>query len=510
MRALIRAGKLPQEVLRPEAAFQRGRNGVFGSNVGNLLFSDAVYRTVNTPGAELIPDAFTTERSGVDATHVARINSEFDHFVLPLANAFRPAFIPSLNNLSSVIEKLRIPVTVIGVGAQLSGTDGSSVGDLPASMAAPVARFMRAVLGASPKVGVRGEFTREYLDSLGFGDQHVEVIGCPSLLDRSEYRITKRVSALSRESVIAFNAVPSLSTMGEVLEAHRARFPETYYVQQEHRELALLMWGQPIQGKLARAFPRTIDHPNYHRDILRFFVDPAAWRDFLAHCDFSFGNRIHGNIAALTAGTPAVLLSHDSRTRELADYHRIPYEAMPSSADAVRAEDLYEKADYSAFHAVQSENVRRYAAFLDAAGLQNIHAPGNENPEYERTLAAVPVGRPTLSLAVEDRLTVVSRINWLWQGVDEDQLRTAYSHDPPFVPSSDISVDPDAVLRGRTRERLKSTEIQIDDLRRSVAALRAEVDEVRRWSTRPLAVVPEGSLLRRAARRVRRLLKGSK
>ncbi len=511
MRALIRAGKLPEEVLRPEAALQRGGNGVFGSNVGNLLFSDAVYRTLNTPGTELIPDAFTTERDGVDAAHIARINDEFEHFVLPLANAFRPAFLPALNRLSSVIEKLRIPVTVIGVGAQLSGAQGTRIDDMPTSLTAPVTRFMRAVLASSPKVGVRGEFTRQYLEALGFGEQDVEVIGCPSLLDRAEYRITKSVPSLSAESMLAFNAVPSLSVMGEVLEAHRARFPQTYYVQQEHRELALLMWGQPIEGKLAGAFPRTIDHPNYRKDLLRFFVDPSAWREFLARCDFSFGNRIHGNIAALTAGTPAVLLSHDSRTRELADDHRIPYVAMPSSAEAVRAEELYENADYDAFHAVQPENVRRYASFLDAAGLANVHAAGNENPAYERVLAAAPTGQPVRSLAVEDPTVFVSRINWLWQGVDVDQLRTADSYAPPFVPSSDISVDSDvSSLVGRSPERLKSAEKQIDDLRRTVAALRAEIEEVRRWSTRPMAVIPEGSLVRRAARRFRLLLRSSK
>ncbi|PYD00213.1 polysaccharide pyruvyl transferase family protein [Microbacterium esteraromaticum] len=512
MRALIRAGKRPEEVLRPEAALQRGRNGVFGSNVGNLLFSDAVYRTLKVPGTELIPDAFTTEREGVDTRHIARINAEMDHFVLPLANAFRPAFLPALNRLTNVIEKLDIPVTVIGVGAQLSASAGSRVEDMPTSLTAPVTRFMRAVLKSSPKVGVRGEFTREYLEALGFGSQDVEVIGCPSLLDRAEYRVAKRVAELSAESMIAFNAVPSLDLMGDVLNAHRERFPNTYYVQQEHRELALLMWGQPIEGKLARAFPRTVDHPNYTRDLLRFFVDPAAWRDFLARCDFSFGNRIHGNIAALTAGTPAFLLAHDSRTRELADYHRIPFTAMPAVAEEIRVEELYENADYGAFHAVQPENLSRYVSFLDAAGLPSVHVPGNENPEYDEVVNSAPTGQPVRSLAVEESSVFVSRLNWLWQDIDVDQFRTAYSYAPPFVPSDDISVgnvEAASLLRKAPRH-FASMERQIDDVRRTVEALRAEVKEVRRWSTRPMAAIPEGSLIRRAARRLRAMLRSTK
>ena len=34
-------------------------------------------------------------------------------------------------------------------------------------------RFVAAVLDHSPSIGVRGEFTRDYLRGLGFGDEHV-------------------------------------------------------------------------------------------------------------------------------------------------------------------------------------------------------------------------------------------------------------------------------------------------------------------------------------------------
>ena len=49
-----------------------------------------------------------------------RANSEFDVFVVPMANAFRADFVDSLDRLTDFIERLTIPVVVVGVGAQSS------------------------------------------------------------------------------------------------------------------------------------------------------------------------------------------------------------------------------------------------------------------------------------------------------------------------------------------------------------------------------------------------------
>ena len=81
--------------------------------------------------------------------------------------------------------------------------------------------------------------------------------------------------------------------------------------------------GKRMNAVAAKGAPITLDHPLIRSDRVRFFLDPKTWFDHLAQYDFSFGTRIHGNIAALLAGTPALLLAHDSRTLELAEYHEI-------------------------------------------------------------------------------------------------------------------------------------------------------------------------------------------
>ena len=154
---LIRAHKSPFTVADADTTY---RQNLIGNNTGNLVFSQAVYRLLSTADAHL-------ETSGLARSHPRVVNSRFDHVVIPLANAFRPSYIETLDALSNLIEQLTIPVTVLGVGSQAS-LDGVYRG---ADAVKPATtRFVRAVLNHSPSIGVRGEQTRDYLQSLGFGD----------------------------------------------------------------------------------------------------------------------------------------------------------------------------------------------------------------------------------------------------------------------------------------------------------------------------------------------------
>ena len=107
---LIRAHKNPFTVADADTTY---RQNLIGNNTGNLVFSQAVYRLLSTPEAHL-------ETSGLVGSQRRAINSRFDHVVIPLANAFRLSYIERLDALSSLIEQLTIPVSVLGVGSQAS------------------------------------------------------------------------------------------------------------------------------------------------------------------------------------------------------------------------------------------------------------------------------------------------------------------------------------------------------------------------------------------------------
>jgi hypothetical protein len=388
---LIRAHKNPFTVADADTTY---RQNLIGNNTGNLVFSQAVYRLLSVAGA-------TVETSGLARSHPRVINSRFDHVVIPLANAFRSSYIETLDALSNLIEQLTIPVTVLGVGSQasLKGVyKGADTVD-PATT-----RFVRAVLNHSPSIGVRGEHTRDYLKSLGFGDEHVKVIGCPSMfMYGPNLKVEKKVESLRYDSPIAFNVSPYVPEMGPLSLYAADHFPNLVYMAQNIQTLELMLYGSYPKGKRMNAMaasgaPITLDHPLIRSDRVRFFLDPKTWFEHLAQYDFSFGTRIHGNIAALLAGTPALLLAHDSRTLELAEYHEIPHRTISSIEDDADALSLYAECDWNRLNKAHPDRWDAFASFLGEHRLTNVYDEGQDPSEFDNRLAATDFPPPVRTL----------------------------------------------------------------------------------------------------------------
>jgi Polysaccharide pyruvyl transferase len=357
---LLRAPKDTFEIVSPERTAERN---LIGSNSGNLVFLAAMQRILSAPDVSIDVDRFRIQPGAA-----AAINERYDAYVIPLANAFRLSYEPHLRRMTELIRQLRIPVIIAGVGAQ---ADIHYRTDRLERMEPAVRAFMSAVLDRSPSVGVRGELTRDYLVGLGFRD--VEVIGCPSLFIHGDrLRIDKRVEALDRTSRISINVSPYVKAMGGIAVSHAERYPNLRYVAQDLATLELLLWG-PAGAQPAADDPRPIhlSHPLLQDGRVAFFVDPWPWFDLLSKMDFSFGTRIHGNIAALIAGTPAVVLAHDSRTLELARYFDIPHRSMADVPADVDAAELYAWADFTKFNEGHAARWATFADFLGRNGLDH-------------------------------------------------------------------------------------------------------------------------------------------
>ncbi|MFK4728231.1 polysaccharide pyruvyl transferase family protein [Agromyces mediolanus] len=430
MRILIRGGKPPHVPLAPEPSLARWGWGIFGANVGNTLFLESVYRAVNTPSSEVTVDSLYVELTKRPDEIAAEINERFDLYVIPLANAFRGAFLPSLKRLTAVISRLDIPVVVVGVGGQAeigSAMSGSDVDEA-------TTEFVRAVLQRSSSVGVRGEDTARYLLSLGFGPDDVPVIGCPSLFDHAGDLVIREDDAeLGPESPIAMNITPSAG-VEELVRHNTARYPRLTYIPQEHHELAMLLWGTDAAAGHPE-LPLHTGHPLYQEDRIRFFLDPRTWLGFMREQRFAFGTRIHGTIAALAAGTPGVLLAHDARTLELARYHRIPHRLLADGElDAAR---LHAAASFDDFNGFMPEAFRRYVYFLSQNGVPNIHQPGEANPEYAELLDAVAFPPGVRTFANEStpfERELLRKLEWLRQGAAEDKNRWRGGYVPEWKP----------------------------------------------------------------------------
>lgn len=409
-RLLLRAHRNP--FTTPSAARVLARNLV-GDNVGNLVFSYAVQRTLSVPGSSV--DVARLNRARTLSPE--EIAERYDHVVIPLANAFRKRFLPNLDAISETIEKLEIPVTVVGVGVQ------SAVGErvrAPRQVGESVTRFVRAVLEHSPSIGVRGEWTAEYLEGLGFGSDHVEVIGCPSMfLHGDQLPLRRSTRPLDPRGPVAFNLSPYLPKMAPVVEDQVARYPGLVYFAQDIKTLGLLLEGSSDRTVIDERLPIHADHPLIAEGRTRFPLDATTWMEALATYPFSYGTRIHGNIAALLAGTPAYVLAHDARTLELARYHQIPHRRIDVDVDGVDAAALYAEADWTPMQAGHAERFGRYSAFLHSHGLSHVFDPGQAagaqafDERIARKTFPPPVGEPVVgvgrSRALADRIRSKAR-----------------------------------------------------------------------------------------------------
>ncbi|GGM23622.1 hypothetical protein GCM10011608_05450 [Micromonospora sonchi] len=433
-RILIRAGKSPLTVLSHEQSLATSRLGVFGSNSGNMLFYSAVFRALSVPDAELVANSYVHERPIHLGRYIDRTNEEFDRFVLPMANSYRDTFLPHLERLAKVIERLKIPVTVVGIGAQLPY--GTEFDTLPDEYKRVVKRFTRAVLDRSASIGVRGEYTARMLKYLGFGDEHVRVIGCPSMFGNGPLGpLVRKVDRLAYDSPMAISYTPKVKGVDRLVEANTTRYPNSVIVPQQHHRLALMLWGENPAKIGNPRMPIHTEHPLYETDRMRFFVDASTWVEFMAEQHFAFGTRIHGNVAGVLAGTPSVVLAHDSRTVELSEYHGIPYRLYADLPPDIDAQRLYEEADFDAFEPRQAETFATYVRFLEHNDLEHVFQPGKANPAYDAALAAAKFPGPVHTLMASDvvgRRQVMSRLRWLRQGHEGDVERNAYAFEPPF------------------------------------------------------------------------------
>ncbi|WP_019871502.1 polysaccharide pyruvyl transferase family protein [Salinispora oceanensis] len=401
-RILMRARKGPLAVHSPEETFERD---LIGLNSGNLVFSHAAHKLLQTSTVQITPTGFT-----VDLREADRINDEFDVFVVPLANAFRRSYAPRVEVMTRLIERLKIPVVVLGVGAQ---TNIHGDREYLRPLDDVVKRFVGAVLDRSHTIGVRGEITADYLKALGFSA--VDVIGCPSMfLHGNDLQVEKGKPALEPDDRVAMTISPYVTSMASVVTHHHRHYPNLRYIPQDLKTLGLLLYGDaPSDRDKTSPIPIYTSHPLFVEDKVRMFVDPWTWMDYLSGFDFNFGTRIHGTITSLLAGTPGYLFAHDSRTLELARYFDIPHRIMQDVPADVDAADLYQEADYTAFNKGHTARFETMLSFLTKHDLGHSFADADSATRFDDKVRATtfpPAVRPATAMAGEELL---NRMHWL-------------------------------------------------------------------------------------------------
>lgn len=364
---LIRSGVSPFTPAPTEEIIEKN---FIGGNSGNLIYQASIFNALTVENTVVVPDKYR-----INSDDAAYINENYSHYVIPLADAFRPDFVNHLKRYTKLIKKLKIPVIVIGVGLRAPFEPKLNEG-FPFDP--EVKAFVSAVLEKSSCIGVRGQITADYLTTLGFkeGKDHM-VIGCPSMYtfgEDLEINVPKNITVDSKISIN--NSLLSPDHLIKFIHDSAEEFNEFYFVPQWKKELETLYALEHSIRKTESVFgyPTKATHNYYTEDKIRFFTDANAWINYFKDIDLSFGARLHGNITATIAGTPSILFPKDARMRELAVYHNLTHVMANEITDRTSIWELIDTVDFSAPEKVQKKNFKNFVSFLNKNKLPNIYA----------------------------------------------------------------------------------------------------------------------------------------
>lgn len=383
-RVWVRSCHEPTAKLSPKKSIN-----LIGGNQGNLLYQFSTHRALVRDDVDLQTITYAQFGNGDVDERAARINSGCDRLVLPLSSSFRLQNRKGLEDWADLIERLDVPVTVVGIGAQLRLEDVRSGSFIPSRVTGVTAskrqvrrheeaarRFVAAVLERSESIGVRGDVTKNYLQYLGFPEDRIDVIGCPSLfMWGPEFQMPNEPVRLNRRSALSLSFDHRVLETADLLDKTFNAYPKSRAYMQEKLGIRMIVSGEETRADWEgdERFPVKTSHRLYGQRRLEYYPTAWSWIRSLRDVDFAYGPRLHGTVAATLAGTSAHLLVHDSRTYEVAEHHRLPYTLTEDLNTVKSAADLAARQDYTAFNEHYPELFGRFTAFLERNSLKTAY-----------------------------------------------------------------------------------------------------------------------------------------
>ncbi len=362
-------------------------------NIGNRLWFQGLVSEIS--GSENTLSYFHDDMSK------DYINENFDMIVAPMANVFNPGFSGLLLRLAERFKGIKIPIYVIACGVQADSYD--SLNNLCDAIKQPAQEFMKSVYNTGGEFALRGYFSKEFFDRMGF--KSAVVTGCPSL-----YQIGRNLKVsdkkVSRERLCPlFNG--NLSEYFSM--AHD--YPNAEFFDQDGyfhilhdpncssniRELVHQYGFEVTQWLLS--------------DKIKMIPNMNDWWNYLKNrgFHFSYGSRIHGSIMPILAGIPAAIEPQDVRTREMAEFFKIPIISRKGKS----LYDIYTETNYSVFNKYFEQKYDVYEQFLVSHGIVN--KVNTSNQFFKEDLVDVISGNRDELIKISDDF---EKKQLLWKGYD--------------------------------------------------------------------------------------------
>ena len=328
-----------------------------GFNTGNMLFTQSVVSQLKNP------HVVGFEWDGRSLAEGA------DIIVIPAANWINGK--QDWGFLAKQIEDAGLPVCCLGLGGQIDIDDVHHISE-------GTKRLVNTVANHSDSIGVRGEYTADLLQTLGV--KNVEVLGCPSIFqDMTVPKLTQELRADKELRVFMSYTRYAIEARNDVFQRQLAVMSlysaDRVILQSEPEEIALLAGSATDENLSALALYFGCSKERAQTELrkkLRVFSSVPTWIEEMRECDLMISSRIHGCIAALLASKPALLLTHDHRTREFAELMAIPNlplcETLPVDyLDRIR---FFDDLDVSFFNRRQFRNAHLLSEFYTTSGVE--------------------------------------------------------------------------------------------------------------------------------------------
>lgn len=377
--------------------------GGWPHNVGDQFVASALGRALDF-------DEFYTLTREATPAQFDFVNSECSAVIAVMQNAMFPGFFGSRLPVS-YLKQIKIPIIMISLGLQFRF--GDEIHLTPEDVDSLKWLHDHAVSSQ-----VRGELSAELLAR--YGIHNTRVLGCPSLL--WTLNRTPRIRKPTWDNV-GF----TITDMGRLPNLHRYQFDIIEQAFARARRFSLIAqggeWvlqdylttrdavhpsvrtdalidvsgGTPIEhARPAHAGPlqpgelmksvlkynaladkeRSLDW--YYRElpdeIRQNFKENAFFSSHLPEyirrsrdLSATIGTRLHGNIIALSQGTPAYYSIHDYRLKDMVEFLKLPHVSFETGTTAID----FEAADYGPYERLVPELFDGFAAFFEENGLMH-------------------------------------------------------------------------------------------------------------------------------------------
>lgn len=368
--------------------------GPWPHNIGDQFVASGLGRALDF-------DEFYTLTREATPAQFDIVNNECQAVIAVMQNALYPGFFGTVLPVS-YLKQVKIPIVLLSLGVQFRFGDEIKLTDADVES-------LKWLHDHSASSQVRGFMSAELLAR--YGIHNTRVLGCPSLLWPRQRELKLRAPSYE-------NAGFTITDMGRLPELHRFQFDLMKEVFAHAKRFSLIAQGGEyvLQDYLTT---RDAVHPSVRRDALieiadgerreherpagaatlrpgelmksslqRFSLEDKAksldwyYRElpddirasikdhgfFSSHLpeyirrarelSLIVGTRLHGNIIALTQGTPALYAVHDYRLKDMVEFLQLPHVSFENPGPLP---DLA-TCDYRAFEALMP---RLYDGFKD-------------------------------------------------------------------------------------------------------------------------------------------------